>query len=422
MPADFSTATDGATVAHPARRLRIAYLVSRFPHLPETFILREIDQLEALGHEVVLCPLLRQRDEVVHPAAEPWVRRAIYTPFVSAPLLRDLGLAFLRQPRAAFRGLVAPLGRVVTTPNFLTGTAGIIPKVAHLARVLQDRQVDHIHAHFATHPAMAAYMLHQLTGTSYSFTVHAHDLYVHTAMLDRKLRDAAFAVTISEHNRELLLPLSADTPVEVVRSGVQLERYPVQQRAPDGPFHLLAVGSLQPYKGFIYLIEALGALRAQGIEPATSIVGGGPDRDELQTRITELGLQDRVHLIGPQPEHEVARLLQEAHAFVLPSIITASGKKEGLPVVLIEALASGLPTIATDISGIPELIRPGETGQLVPPGDPAALAAAVRWVIENPGPAREQARRGRELVERDHRLETNVARLAALFEGTGSVV
>ncbi len=396
----------------------MAYLVSRFPHLPETFILREIDRMEANGIEVVLCPLLRHQDDVVHEAARPWVARAHYTPFVSRGLIGDLAHAVRRSPVDAFRGLLAPIGRVATTPNFLAGTTGIVAKVAHLARLLEEQEVQHIHAHFATHPAMAAYMLHQLTGIPYSFTVHAHDLYVHTAMLERKLADAAFVVTISDFNRRLLERYSSSTAIHVVRSGVELERYPVRTEPPGSPFTLQAVGSLQPYKGFAYLLEAMALLRRQGsTDIRLRIAGGGPDRASLAARIDALGLGAQVELLGPQPQEAVASLLQTAHAFVLPSVVTPSGKMEGLPVVLIEALATGLPTIATDISGIAELVRDGETGQLVPPGDPHTLAAAIRWVVEHQDLARARATVGRRLVEREYALETNVARLAGLFRG-----
>jgi colanic acid/amylovoran biosynthesis glycosyltransferase len=395
---------------------RVAYIVSRFPHLPETFILREIDRLEADGAQVVLCPLLRQQDDVVHPAAQPWVRRAVYTPFISPTLLRDLLRVIVRDPRSAFDALLAPLARVARTPNFFAGTLGITAKVAHLARVVEERGIEHIHAHFATHPAMAAYMLHRLTGVSYSFTVHAHDLYVHTTMLERKLRDAAFVVTISDYNRALLRRYDTSTPVHVIRSGVALDGEPVQQYPPEGVFTLQAVGSLQPYKGFAYLVAAMGLLRDAGVGPVRlRIAGGGPEREALERQIALLDLRDHVELLGPQPEEEVARLLQSAHAFVLPSVVTATGKMEGLPVVLIEALAAGLPTIATDISGIPELIRDGETGRLVPPGDPDALAEAIRWVLEHGEQARTWAQSGRRLVEREHDLAINVRRLAALF-------
>jgi colanic acid/amylovoran biosynthesis glycosyltransferase len=405
---------DPRAATSAGRRPRLAYVVSRFPSYSETFVLREISQLEAMGFEVVLCPLLRESAEQAHPAARPWLDRAVYTPFVSRELLRDAAALVRRRP-ANLLELLAPFPHVVTTPNFLVGTAGILLKVAHLARVLEERQVDHVHAHFATHPAMAAYLLHRLTGIPFSVTVHAHDLYVHTAMLDRKLRAADFVVTISDYNRERLAPFVGTTPVHVVRSSVDLTRYPVQSRVPDGPFTVLAVGSLRPYKGHQHLIDAMHLLpRSEDLR--LRIVGGGPGRERLLERIERYGLRDRVELLGPRSEDEIVALLQEAHVFALPSVTEPNGKMEGLPVVLIESLASGVPTVATSLSGIPELVRPGETGQLVPEADAAALAAAIRWVRDHPDEARAQALAGRALVEREYDLARNVGALATIFQ------
>jgi colanic acid/amylovoran biosynthesis glycosyltransferase len=409
----------GADSINRVSSLKIAYIVSRFPHLPESFILREIDALEAHGSEVVLCPLVRHRERVSHPEARRWIEQAWYTPFISPAIARDLLGELGRNPARAGRTLIEPVARVATTPNFLVGTLGIVPKAFHLARRLKTNGVDHIHAHFATHPAMAAWIIHRLTGISYSFTAHAHDIYVHTAMLPQKMADARFVVAISEYNRALLGRFGDVSKVHVIHCGVNLECYPLQQEPPPEPFTMVSVASLQPYKGLEYLIRACGLLRDRQIGPfRCRIAGGGELRESLQQLIDQLQLQDCVELLGPQTQDTVAALLQTAHLFVLPSIKTPSGKMEGLPVVLMEALAVGLPTIATEISGIPEIIRPGETGQLVPPADPAALADAIAKVIADPARAREAGRRGRRLVEAEFSLEQNVQALRQLFEAT----
>ncbi len=399
--------------------MKIAYIVSRFPHLPESFILREIDALEAHGSEVILCPLVRHRERVSHPETRRWIERAWYTPFISPAIARDVLRELGRQPARATRAIVEPLARVATTPNFLVGTLGILPKSFHLARRLKAAGVDHIHAHFATHPTMAAWIIHRLTGISYSFTAHAHDIYVHTAMLRQKMADARFVVAISEYNRALLGRFGDVAKVHVIHCGVNLERYPLQQESPPGPFTILSVASLQPYKGLEYLIRACALLRDRQSGPfRCRIAGGGELRESLQQLIDQLQLREHVELLGPQTQDAVAALLQTAHLFVLPSIRTSSGKMEGLPVVLMEALAVGLPVISTSISGIPEIIRPGETGQLVPPADPAALADAIINVMRDPAAARAAGRRGRQLVEAEFSLDRNVEALRRLFDAT----
>lgn len=398
-------------------RPKIAYIVSRFPHLPESFILRELDQLEAEGFEVILCPLVRHTEPVSHPAAFRWIQGAWYTPFISGQLLRDTLWLFRDKPFRALKTITSALVGVARTPNFLMGTMGILLKSFHLARRLKENDVDHIHAHFATHPAMAAWMINQLTGISYSFTAHAHDIYVDTAMLAEKIAAAEFVVAISEYNRQLLSKFGDVSKVDVVHCGVNLDAYPLQTVSPPAPFTIVAVASLQPYKGLEYLVRACAVLRDQGITSfKCRIAGGGELQATLQQLIISLGLAEYVELLGPQTQDAVAELLQTAHLFVLPSVIMPSGKMEGLPVVLMEALAVGLPVIASNISGIPEIVRPGVTGQLVPPRDAGALAAAIQKVMSDPETAHLLARRGRELVEQEFSLERNVQSLSKLFQ------
>ncbi len=396
---------------------KIAYIVSRFPHLPESFILRELDELDAQGFEVILCPLVRHKEKVSHPAAYRWIERAWYTPFISRQLLRDTLWHILHQPRRALTTILHALLKVVTTPNFLIGTLGILPTAFHLARRLQASGVTHIHAHFATHPAMAAWIINQLTGITYSFTAHAHDIYVDTAMLREKMGAAKFVVAISEYNRQLLARFGDVSKVHVVHCGVNLERYPLRTTPPDGPFTIVSVASLQPYKGLEYLIRACHLLRERGVNNfRCRIAGGGELHASLSELINSLRLNECVELLGPQTQEAVAALLQTAHLFVLPSIVTESGKMEGLPVVLMEALAVGLPVISTNISGIPEIVKPGVTGQLVPPANPAALADAIADVMAHPDAAYVRSHAGRELVEREFSLEHNVQHLSRLFQ------
>jgi glycosyltransferase involved in cell wall biosynthesis len=396
--------------------VKIGYVVSRFPQLSESFVLREIDQLEREGVEVVLCPLLRQDEPVRHPAAARWVERAWYSPFVSRELLRDAGRYLLQQPRAVARAYGASFSRVATTPNFLIGTAGISLKALHLARRLEQAGVGHVHAHFATHPATAAWLIHRVAGIGYSFTAHAHDIYVHTAMLREKLAEARFVATISTYNRDLLARYGDVSKVHVVHSGVDLALYPFRLPHRGRPFRIMSVASLQPYKGLDNLVRACALLGRGRMPPFTcDIVGSGELEGELRRLVDSLGLEGVVRLLGPRAEEDVRGLLFSADLFVLPSVVTRSGKKEGLPVVLIEALATGVPAVATAISGVPEIVRHGETGLLVPPGNVEALAASIQEVAEDPAGAAARAQRGRALVESEFRLDVNVRKLVKLF-------
>lgn len=400
----------------------IAYIMSRFPHLPETFILREMNELERLGQPVALYPLIRQRQSVVHADARTWLARARYTPHLSPGVVSANARLAAGRPSAYLRAWSRALRENATHPGFLARTLLVLPQATAMARRMAAEGIAHIHAHYATHPALAAWLIHRLTGISYSITVHAHDIYVRTEMLGPKVREAAFVVAISEYNRRLVARLVGDgalTKTHVIHCGVAPEDYPVAPdiaaRPPDGRFEVMSIGSLQPYKGHRYLVEACAILRARGIPVRCRIVGGGEERSDLETRIRRSRLEGVVELLGAQPQEEVARLLPTAHCYVQPSVITASGKMEGIPVSLMEALACRLPVVATDISGVPELVRPGETGYLVPPENAAALADRLAEVYAQPAQATRLAEAGRQLVLREFNLHTNVAALAALF-------
>lgn len=401
---------------------KIAYVMSRFPHLPETFILREMEALERQGWEVALFPLILQEQTVIHAAARPWLPRARRIPLASPRLvwenLRFFGEAPLTSLRVGARGLWENL----PSPKFLSRALVLLPKAFYAARLLQQEGITHIHAHYATHPAFFAWVIHRLTGISYSITVHAHDIYVDTTMLAVKLREAAFVVAISEFNvryLERVLGPWVTAKTHIIHCGIEPERFKPatgdRGGGRSGRFEILSIGSLQPYKGQVHLIRACALLKGSGVPFRCRIIGGGGGERALQRAIREEKLEEEVFLLGPLPEEEVARLLPEADCYVQPSIVAPSGKMEGIPVSLMEALACGLPVVATDLSGVPELVRPGQTGLLVPPGDAHAIASALLYLYNSPDEARRLAIAGRALVLADFDLHNNVQQLAELF-------
>lgn len=398
---------------------RIAYIMSRFPHLPETFILREMMELERQGLEIALYPLILQPQAVIHPEAASWLQRAHPQPWLSGAVIAANLRRFFSSPGLYLSSLAQTFTANLPSPKFLLRALALFPKIVRMAAQMQQEGITHIHAHYATHPAFAAWLIHRLTGIPYSITVHAHDLYVDQTMLGPKVRQAAFVVAISEFNRRFLaqhLGPWAEEKTQVIHCGIAPQNYtPRPPEAPRARFEILSIGSLQPYKGQTYLIAACRLLKEQGFSFHCRIVGGGELRQELQTQIDRAGLQTEVELTGPQTQQAVARMLAEADCYLQPSIITASGKMEGIPVSLMEALACALPVIASDISGISELVRPGETGWLTPQKDPAALAQAILDVQARPQEARRRAAAGRELVLRDFEISENVGQLSLLL-------
>jgi glycosyltransferase involved in cell wall biosynthesis len=399
--------------------MRIAHLTSRFPKISETFILLEILELERLGFDVEVFALVRERAPVTHPEAAAVAARAHYG-FPLRPRALAAQVSWLVRRPGRYLGAWAGAARGnLRSPGFLLRALAVVPVAAAWARDMERLEVEAVHAHYATHPALAAWVVHRLTDLPYSVTAHAHDIYVERAMLGPKLGEARAVVTISDFNRELigrLVPGARDR-IRVVRCGVELERLQLPASERDGPFRVLCVGSLEPYKGQRFLVDACARLRDEGLDLRCRLVGDGEDRAMLEARVAAAGLDGVVELLGAQPRERVREELAACDAFVLPSVVTPEGKMEGLPVALMEALAARRPTVATRVSGIPELVEDGVTGLLVPPEDAAALAAALRRLAEDPALGRRLAEAGHARVREQHDLERNVTRLAELLRG-----
>ena len=392
--------------------MRIAYIVSRFPHFSETFIARELLVLEKRGtDELELLSLFPAVDSTVHPSAEPFLDRLV-RPHPAEALLA-LGWWALRRPLRLGASVGVIAREHVRSPAVLARALATVPLAAAHARRLRRRPVDHVHAHYATYPALAAWLCRRLTGTRYSFTAHAHDLYVDQSMLARKLADAEFAVTISEHNRRFLEAYGDGSRIHVVHAGIATAVLSFRPRGvpAEGPVRALCVASLQEYKGHAVLLEALAAPELERVE--LDLVGDGPLRAELEARAGALGLGGQVRFHGSMREDSVRELFDRADLFVLPSVVARDGQMEGVPVVLMEALAAGVPVVATRMSGIPELVHDGETGLLVAPGDPSELREALVRVMT--GGFEPDLDAGRQTVEREFDVADTAARLRELI-------
>ena len=403
----------------PVVRRPVALLLSRFPLVTETFILREVIEMERRGQPVRLVPLLRERPATLHEEARPWIERALYTPFLSWGITRANLRQIARRPIRYFRLLAALLCGTAGSPAAFVRTAALFPKMVYLAERLSHEGIGHVHAHYATYPATAALVISELAGIPYSLTVHAHDIFVDRALLRRKLAGATFVRTISRFNQQFLARLYPDLAarLRVIHVGVDAAAYAAPAPASGTAVpSVVCVAALKPYKGLPVLIEACRLLRNAGTPFHCDIVGEGPQRRELAAAILRSRLQDDVHLLGARPQHEVARLVPSASVFVLPSVVAPDGQMEGIPVALMEAMAAGRPVIASALSGIPELIEDGVTGVLVPPGDAARLAEAIQSLTSDAARARKLGERARETVRREFRLDAVVAELLARID------
>ena len=409
--------------APPQAPRKVAYIMSRFPKITETFILYEILAVQRQGVHVEVYPLWRERTKVVHPDAVPLVARAHFQPFISLRILCTHLYFLLCRPAAYFGTLWTLLRSNWGSLRFFFGALAIYPKVVYFAYRMAADGVQHVHAHFASHPAAAAYIIQRLTGIPYSFTAHGSDLHRDRHMLREKVERAAFVVPISNYNRELIVSECGESfrdKLHVIHCGVDTQVFrPITECSGQGRnrglFSIICIGTLHEVKGQTYLIEACRRLRSRGIDFVCHFVGDGEDLAALTKQAASAGLQDSVILHGRRTREEIVQLLENADVLVAPSVPTKSGRREGIPIVLMEAMGSGQPVIASAISGIPELVEHEHSGLLVPPRDARALADALHRMHDDPMLRRRLGQAGREKVMREFDLYKNAAKLARGF-------
>jgi len=398
---------------------KVSYVMSRFPKLTETFVLYEILALEKLGIEVQIHPLLRERQAVSHPEVLRLLPRVRFLPFLSLPIVRAQLHFLRRKPAAYLRVLWDVLRGTWGSANFFFGALGIFPKVVRFAYEIQKDGIGHIHCHFASHPAVAGFIIHRLTGIPFSFTAHGSDLHVEQRFLDRKVREAAFVVTVSAYNKELIVRECGEDireKIHVIHCGVDPEVFRrLPQRMKQGPPRMLCVASFEEVKGHAYLIEACRILLSRGTPFACDFVGDGPLRRTVEAQIKQANLQEVIQVHGPRSRPEIARMMADADIMVQPSVPTRSGKREGIPVVLMEAMASELPVVSSELSGIPELVDNGHTGLLAAPRDISALADALQTLLQNAELRSRMGRLGREKVVWEFNLHRSAEMLSKLF-------
>jgi colanic acid/amylovoran biosynthesis glycosyltransferase len=398
---------------------KIAYVVSRFPALTETFILRELNAVDAAPEvEVELFSLFRGERGAVHKAAERWLPKV----HQAHPLEAARGLAWWlrRSPRRFLHTGALAVRAHASRPGVLLRALVTFAIAAAHARKVVRLGVEHVHAHWATYPALTAWVCHRLAGVPYSFSAHAHDIFIHQVGLEAKVRDARFVVTISEYNRTFLRAFAGNgVPLHVIHYGLDLAAYRFRPRAPRprGVVNALCIASFQEYKGHCVLFEALARGGSDLDRIRLVLVGEGPLRDALEALATKLGIRERVEFRGGCLEHEVASLLDTADLLVLPSIVAANGDTEGIPNALLEAMACGVPVVTTRVSGIPELVRHNETGLLAEPADSDSLCDALRRTLVEPEAVVARAEAGRRLVEEEFTLAASAGALMRLFLG-----
>jgi colanic acid/amylovoran biosynthesis glycosyltransferase len=399
--------------------VRVAYILLWFPEPTQTFILDEVNTMHRLGLEVEVHTLYGPRPPAVIAGMSPATAPVSHLGTAS---LGSLIKAITRLPKTwgpeARRFCFQVLGRrwrsLETAGEAWWATlAGV-----YLAERYAAAGIGHIHAPWADGPATAAWVASRLSGIPFSFCCHAHDIYPPDGALQEKLEAATFVRTISTANELHLTALAPAAAPKLVKIpyGSPLAGAPAPPRLAQPPYQMLAIGRFVAKKGFPVLLAACRQLAGSGLDFRLTLAGDGPQRRQLGRLVREYGLEGRVEFPGFVPHRQVPDLLSRADLFVMPCIIDPRGDRDGLPNVILEAMAHEVPVVATDVNGVAEAIRPGETGWLIPQDEPAALAQAIREALADSGEARRRARAGRELAAREFDSTKNYARLKAWLE------
>lgn len=402
--------------------MRIMYLLDKFPALSETFILNEITALLDMGHDVRVFSLKKPEAGPVQPEVGLYglMGRTAYSPAVGGgtlgvflraalELLRP-GLPGLKAKLAMRRYYNAALGKEIFAKDFIAKTA--------VARAAARWGIEHIHCHFASENTRTAFILNGIMGIPFTFTTHAYDIFIAPSPeLPEWARMAKNVITISEFNRSYMIEKFGipEEKIRLITCSIYVDRIKPAEGYNVNHLKIVSVSRLVEKKGYKYLIEACRILKEKGEKFTCEITGEGSERERLQGMIDSIGLGGMVRLDPPATRDEILRKVSSGSVFVLPCVQGKDGNMDGIPNVLMEAMALEIPVISTPIAGIPELIENGIDGILVPDESPEALAEAILRLKNESGLAERLRKSGRCKVEKKFNAAINVAELAEVF-------
>ncbi|MGI0488099.1 glycosyltransferase [Pantanalinema rosaneae CENA516] len=396
--------------------MKIAYLMNQHPYSSCTFIRREMVGLEACGISVARFSIRTSETKLVDEADQQEVAKTRYILSVGAiGLLRSLLQVAVSRPKRWLDTMQLALKTGWRSDRGVLVNLVYVVEACVLLRWCREQGIQHLHAHFGTNPASVAMLCHALGGPTYSFTVHGpHEFDKPEAIaLSEKIHRAAFVVGISSFSKSQLFRWCSYkqwSKIHIIRCGVD-DLFLTQAHVPlPTTPRFVCVGRLGEQKGHLLLVEAVSQLAAEGWQFKVVLVGDGPLRPQIETLISQLNLHNHIEITGWASNAEVRQQILAAQIMVLPSFA------EGLPVVIMESLALSRPVISTYIAGIPELVKPGECGWLVPSGSVEALVEAMRQAMQTPVTDLEQmGKTGAALVVQNHNAALEASRLADLF-------
>ena len=412
------------TSKHP----KVAFILSQFPEQYETFLLREIVELEKTNISLHIFSLKKCKDEVVHPEAKRFLKKTYYSNFLlSSSLLLSNIYFLLKNPLRYLKTLFFIIKKNLASFDFLLKSLVLFPISIHYAFIIKEKNIDIVHGYWATHPTTSAFVISRLLDIPFSFTGHAHDIYVDKTMLLEKMIEAKFISTCTAHNKTYLLDFACEFLSEVELKKIKDKIYPIYHgvdikkfKTPKSKFDInkekikiISVGSLLPCKGFDLLIDACAKIKRTKAFPFQCvIVGGGPLMKELKNQVKENKLQNEFTFTGNLPQNEVIPYYKEADIFALPIRLEIHW---GIPNVVIEAAAAHTVVITGALPSIPELIVDQKTGFIVPEENSQVLAEKIKILAKNNRLRKRMADAAHSIILKKFNRSINAQKLAHTF-------
>lgn len=395
---------------------KIAYLVSLFPCWSETFILNEILELKKQGYPISILSIRSDLEDHIHANAKPLMEVTTY--------VKGMGMMMstlkytLFKPQVIIPTIFKMVFSRYPSMNVRLKDIWSVFTGCYFADICKQQQIEHVHAHFATYPATVAMIMKRVAGIPYTFTTHAHDIFLYQTFLKDKINHSEKIITISEYNRRFLTDKCGESianKIEVVHCGIDLANWNQPNDGSSRSEHIiLSVGRLTRMKGFEHLIRACALLKDK-LNFKCHLIGDGHLRAELELLVKELGLSKQFILEGVKDSEEVKAMLERTSVFVMPSIWDDEDGQDGIPLVLMEAMAMQIPSVATRLSGLPELVIHEKTGLIAEPGDNEGLATAIERLLNDRELAQKLGTAGRTIVQEEFNIQKNASLLKQYF-------
>ena len=408
---------------------KVAFILSQFPEQYETFLLREIVELKKTDISLYIFSLKKCRDKIIHPEARHFLKETQYSNFIFSVDLMLANIYFLlRNPTKYIKILFYIISKNIASFDFFIKSLILFPISVYYALLIKKKQIDIVHGYWATFPATSAFIISRLIDIPFSFTGHAHDIYVNTTMLIEKMQVASFIATCTAHNKVYLLDFASrylsknelDTLKKKTYTnyhGIEVDRFktiPAKFNPAKKKIRILSVGSLLPCKGFDILIDTCARIKKRNTFPFECvIVGGGPLMRELKAQIMDLGVEQEITITGNLPQDKVIPYYRKADIFALPIRLEIHW---GIPNVVIEAAAAHTVVVTGALPSIPELIINDVSGFIIPEEDPEILAEKIELLGKDPELRKKLADNAYSIILEKFNRTKNAQQLALLFK------